>query len=238
MQKYSRLQSVEEKRNFRNAVILIALTILTMVLLIMYGIPAVGKIAGFVSELRGGNSPIISNDKTPPAPPKFNTFADFTNQQYITISGTAEPGATAKLTFNGNVEETVVDKEGKFSFQDLKLNEGENFFSGVIVDGAGNVSLKTTDRVVTYDIKTPDITLDSPADGSNFYGSTQRQINIQGTTEIEANVTINDRIVSLDNNGHFSYPVTLNSGTNTFTIKAADQAGNSTEKQITLNFSE
>jgi hypothetical protein len=238
IQRYSRLQSVEEKRNFRNAALLIGLTIISIILLIFFGIPAIGKVASFVSDLKGGNSPISSNDKTPPAPPRFQSFIDYTNQKYVTIGGTAEPGTTVKLTFDGNTTETVVDNEGKFTFTDLELKEGENTYSAEAVDSAGNVSIKSQDKVITYDIKPPEVTIDSPADGATFFGSTQRQINIQGTTETSSSVTINDRIVTVDNNGKFSYPVTLNGGDNQFNIKVTDQSGNLTEKQMTLKFSE
>ncbi len=207
-------------------------------LLIIYGIPTVGKVASFVSGLRGGNSPIAVSDNTPPAPPNFAVFPDFTNQQYINLRGNAEPGATVKLDFNGASQETVVDKDGNFSFQNLSLKDGANTFSAVTVDSASNISQRTLPHIITYDSKPPDLSIDSPSDGSKFFGLTQRQINIQGSTEASASVTINDRIVSLDGGGHFQYPVTLNSGDNIFTVKSVDQAGNSIEKQITLNFSE
>jgi hypothetical protein len=47
---------------------------------------------------------------------------------------------------------------------------------------------------------------------------------------------INDRIVSVDDSGTFQYTTTLNDGANTFAVKSTDQAGNTTEKDITLNF--
>ncbi len=238
MQKYSRLASTEERRNFRSAVILIILTIAVIAALFVYGIPVVGRVASFVSGLKGSTSPITSGDKTPPAPPKFNNFADFTNQQYITLSGTAEPGATVKLSFNSGVKDTIVDKDGNFTFPNLSLKDGENTFSAIAQDNTGNTSQKISDFTISYDTKPPDLTIDSPADGTKFFGSTQRQINIQGTSETGANVTINDRIVSVDDNGRFQYPITLNSGDNALIIKATDAAGNSTEKTITLNFSE
>lgn len=238
LQKYSRQQSVEERRNFRSALILLILTVLLIVGLIVYGIPAVSRVANFVSDLRGGGSPIKGTDKTPPAPPRFNAFPDFTNQQHITLSGTAESGTTLNLTLNGKEQETVVDKDGKFTFPDLGLKEGENTFSAIAIDGSGNKSQQSASYTVLYDIKPPEITIDTPTDGTKFFGSTQRQINIQGKTEVNGNVTISDRLVTVDGEGKFTYPVTLNSGDNQFTIKVIDQAGNSAEKSITLNFSE
>ena len=236
-QRYSRLESTEEKRNFRSATILLILSIAVVVLLFVYGIPLVGRVASFVSGLRGGNV-ITSNDKTPPIPPNYNVFPDYTNQQTISISGNAEPGVVIKLTFNGKAQETVVDKESNFSFQGLSLKDDQNKFSAVAVDVAGNISQPTGEKLITYDAKPPELTIDNPADGTRFFGNTERQINIQGTTETDVSITINNRIVSVNDSGKFQYPVTLNSGENSFTFKALDLAGNITEKTLVVNFSD
>jgi hypothetical protein len=237
-QRYSRLESVEEKNNLRSAIVLIILSIAVVVVLIVVGIPTVGKVATFVSGLRGGNTPITLNDKTPPAPPTFKNLPDFTNQGAVSIAGSAEPGATVKLTFDGKEQDTLVDKDGNFSFQNLTLQTGDNTFFAFAVDSAGNISQKSIDKKIIYDNKPPTLSVDSPADGSKFFGSGQRQVTIQGTTDSGSGVTINDRIVSVDDSGKFQYTLTLNDGDNKFAIKSVDQAGNSTEKDITLNFSE
>lgn len=235
---YSRRESVEEKKNFRSAAILIILSIAALVLIIVVGLPTIGKIATFVSVLRGGNVAVNSNDKTPPAPPTFNTFPDFTNQQATSISGTAEPGATVKFTFNGSEQDVLVDKDGNFSFANLQLENGDNIFSAFAVDTAGNVSQKTAEKKITYDNKPPTLSIDTPIDGAKFFGSGQRQVTIQGTTDSGSNITINDRIVSVDDSGKFQYTLTLTDGDNKFAIKSVDPAGNLTEKDITLNFSQ
>lgn len=230
------MQSVEEKRNFRNAVFLISLSIAVVVILVVFGIPVVGKVASYVSSMRSSSSG--SNDKTPPAPPKFDVFPDFTNQTVISLGGSAEPGAIVKLTFNGNEQEVVVDRNGSYSFQNLGLRDGENKFSAFTVDPAGNTSQTTDEKTIVFDNKPPSLGIDSPSDGSTFFGSEQRQVTINGVTDNGASVTINDRIVSIEESGSFQYSTTLSSGENKFTIKSVDQAGNSVEKSLTLNFSE
>ncbi|HKB88213.1 MAG TPA: Ig-like domain-containing protein [Patescibacteria group bacterium] len=237
-QRYSRLESVEEKKNFRNAVILIILTMTVIAVLIVVGIPTLGKVANFVSGLRNSTVVSSSNDKTPPAPPTFRTYPDFTNQQTISLSGSAEPGTAIKLTFNESKTDALIDKDGNFSFQDLNLQNGENNFSAYAIDTAGNISQKSVGGKITYDNTPPNLTVDSPSDGSKFFGASQRQVTIQGTTDSGSSITINDRIVSVSDNGKFQYTLTLNSGDNIFNVKSVDMAGNSTEKNITLNFSE
>lgn len=238
MLKYSRLESVEVKKNFRMAVIFIILSVTVVVILAVVGIPTVGKVTNFVSGLRGSNNAITSNDKTPPAPPTLTTFSDFTNQQVINVTGSAEAGATVKLFLNGVEQEVVVDKDGNFTFQNIKLLDGDNSISAIATDQAGNISQKTTDKKIIYDNKPPILSIDSPTDGSKFFGSGQRQITIQGLTDSGANITINERIVSVDDSGQFQYTLTLGNGDNKFIVKSVDPAGNYTEKEITLNFSE
>jgi len=233
---YSRLQSVEERRNTRSAFLFIGLTIIVILILVFAGVPALTKFVSFVSGFKKGSPQSISNDTTPPAPPKFNTFSDFTNQATATISGTSESGATVDLTFNGTDQNTLVDKDGNFSFN-IQLSDGSNTFSAIAIDPAKNKSQKTSDYKIILDTKTPNLTIDNPADGAQFTGSKQRQVTIQGTTESSAQVTINDRIIAVDDNGKFQYTTTLNDGDNKFVVKAIDQAGNTSEKDLTLSFS-
>jgi len=232
---YSRLASVEERRNFRSAALFILLTIGAVVLLYFVGIPALWKFAAFVSDLGKSNKAISTNDKTPPAPPHFDQFPDFTNQNILALTGTSEPGATVKITFNGNEKENVSDKSGKFTFS-LQLKDGENDFTGVATDQAGNVSQKTQTFKIIYDNKVPDLTIASPADGAQFFGSSQRQITIQGSTEPNSQVTVNDRIVAVGDDGKFQFTTSLTDGENKFSIKSVDPAGNPTQKDLTLSF--
>jgi len=236
MKQYSRMASVEEKRNVRSAILFVFLTIGALVILFFFGIPALGKFTAFVSDLGKSDKAIGINDKTPPAPPRFDSFPDFTNQKTINLSGNGEAGATVKLTFNGKDMENVADKSGKFTFS-IDLNDGENKFSGVAIDQAGNQSQKSSDYKITFDKKQPDLTIDSPNDGSQFFGSNQRQVTIQGTTESNCQVTINDRILAVDDNGKFQYTTSLNDGENKFNVKSVDQAGNTKELNLTFTFS-
>ena len=232
---YSRLASVEEKKNRKKAILFVILSILGVVALYYLGVPAIARITTFVSDLKKSNNKISTTDNTPPAPPKFSSFNNFTNQQSISLTGTAEPGSTVKLTFNGNEQDVLADRDGNFTFN-VQLDNGTNSFTAIAVDSSGNTSQSTQSNTITFDNQPPNLTIDSPADGSQFFGSSQRQVTIKGTAESTDQTTINDRIVAVDDNGGFQYTTSLSDGANKFAIKAVDQAGNTTEKDITLNF--
>jgi len=232
---YSRLQSVEEKRNVRKAAYFVLLTIAAVILLFFYGIPVLGKFAGFVSDLGKSGKAISINDKTPPAPPRFDFLNSFTNQQNINIAGVTESGAVIKFTFNGNAEDSLADKDGRFQFS-VQLASGENTYSAVAVDSAGNLSQQTQNYTITFDNKPPELTIENPSDGTQFFGSSQRQVTVNGATDTGSQITINDRVVAVDDNGKFQYTTTLNDGENKFTVKSVDGAGNTKEQSFTLNF--
>lgn len=236
MRKFTRrFTELEEKKNTRNAIFFSALTLGAIVILYFVGIPLLGKFTALVTSLKGNNKKISSTDTTPPPPPKFKYFPEFTNQLNVTLSGNTEAGSSVKLTLNGNPQETLADNTGQFTFN-VTLQNGENIFAATATDQSGNQSQKSDDYQITFDNKAPDLSITSPSDNSNFFGSTQRQVTIEGKTEEGAEVTVNGRIVSVDDSGVFQYTTTLNDGANTFTIKSVDSAGNSTEKNLTLNF--
>ncbi len=232
---YSRQAVTEERRNVRKAGNFVLLTIGAIILLFFLGIPLLGRFTAFVSDLGKSNKSITSTDKTPPAPPAFDNFSEFTNQTKLTLNGRSESGAQVKITFNGEETEVIADKDGKFSFN-FDLQKGENGFSAVATDSAGNVSQRTKTFTITFDNDAPDLTVDKPADGAQFYGSSQRQIVIEGKTDPTAELTINDRVIALDSEGKFQFATTLSEGSNTFNLKSVDAAGNKTEKSLTVSF--
>jgi bacillopeptidase F len=89
---------------------------------------------------------------------------------------------------------------------------------------------------VNFDNEPPKLDITKPTDGSEFYGSRQRQLVIEGTTDENATININSRMVVVDNQGNFSFGITLQDGTNEFTIKAQDAAGNTTEKTLKVQY--
>lgn len=233
--RYSRLGSVEEKRNKKTAFKFVIYTIISLGLLFFFGIPLLGRFAAFISDIKGGQSPISKNDNTPPAPPLIDSLPEFTNQKGIKLTGTSEEAATVKLVFNSKESEVVAGNDGKFSF-DISLKDGENSFKATSIDTAGNVSQETKIFTVTFDDEAPELKIDLPSNGQQFFGPQQRQIEIKGSTDAESQITINDRFVSVDDGGAFQFTTTLNEGENKFYIKSTDQAGNFTETELTLNF--
>ena len=193
--------------------------------------------ASFLTELRSSGEPIGIEDTTPPAPPQMDDLPEATNKSAITISGTAESGATVVIYLNGEALETIANNSGEFSYT-TGINKGENVVYALVKDSAGNESQTTKEYFIVFDNEAPVLEISSPEDRAEFYGSKQRQVSIEGTTEDSVKVTINDRFVVVESDGSFTFTTTLNEGENSFNIKAEDNAGNLSEKTIILLFSE
>jgi len=232
---YSRLANIEEKRNLRKAFVFTIISLIFIVFLFFSGIPLFAKFATFMSNLGKSDKPIEINDTTPPAPPQIFLKNEYTNQKTIEILGNSEGGAIVVVTFNSIEQEKISDNTGVFSFN-FNLKQGENSFFAIAKDQAGNISQPTNIFTVTYDNTPPEIIIDSPTDGSEYFGSKQSQITIQGKSEPNSSITINDRIVSVNDDGIFNFSASLSEGDNNFVIKAVDKAGNENEKSLTLRF--
>ena len=233
---YSRYVTTEERRNLRRALLFGLLTIAAIIGLLFFGLPSVAKFAAFLSDLRGSTQPVDKNDTTPPAPPRLGQLPEATNKTEIEINGTTEEVANVILSLNGKEEEIVADSEGKFVFS-FPLKDGENLISAKAKDRAGNESQESKVYSVTFDDEKPDLEISSPADGTSFFGEKQRQVTVQGKTEVGVTLTINDRIVKVEEDGSFTFLTTLGEGANSFNLKSTDKAGNQTEKTISVNFS-
>lgn len=233
---YSRLARVEEQKNNRRAFIFIVLTVGFLVLAFFYGIPTAAKIASFVGDLKKSSIPVDKNDTTPPGPPRFNALPEAVKEKELKINGYTEPGAIVTLSLNEGTQEVVADSDGNFSFS-ANLNKGENIISAKAKDQVGNESISSKVYTVIFDNEVPNLDISSPSDGTTFYGSKEKQLTIKGTTESGATLNINDRIVKVEDDGSFSYTISLNDGENNFHFKAVDTAGNETEKDLKVNYS-
>ncbi|MEA3314055.1 MAG: stalk domain-containing protein [Caldisericota bacterium] len=108
--------------------------------------------------------------------------------------------------------------------------EGSHTLYFYAVDHQGNAE-QTQSKQFKVDITPPEITSLSPQDGSIL---NTKECTITGKTESSATVTINNKAVSVDANGNFSYSDKI-SGETTFTIIAEDIAGNKTTVKLRLS---
>ena len=237
MNKYSLLSKKEEKRNLRRAVLFTFLTLFLILATIFWGIPALIKMSVFFGDIRSSFQPVEIKDNLPPQAPALNALSEATNQSEIEVSGLTEAGAVVKIFLTGQeTKEIVADNEGNFSSGKLKLTLGKNEIYAVAIDKAGNQSETSKKISVWYDNEPPALEISQPEDGETI-SDEKGKIEIIGKTEEEAELTINDHRVILNQEGSFKYPFSLSLGENEILIIATDKAGNQTEKTLTINYS-
>lgn len=231
-----RYSNIQQVKNRRKAAFFIFLAGAIVVFLFFFGLPLVARFSTFIADLRKDSQPVDITDTTPPAPPRIDSLPEVTKAKVVEINGSTEEGATVILYLNSKEEELIADKDGKFTF-DFRLNDGKNIISVMAIDRAGNESQESKTITVTYDNDPPELLIESPADGESFFGASQRQLTIKGSTDEDASITINDRVVVVNSDGSFTFATTLSDGENTFSIKSVDGAENETEVSISVTYS-
>lgn len=83
------------------------------------------------------------------------------------------------------------------------------------------------------DITPPELTITAPADDTTV---TAAELNVNGKTEPNAQLIINNKSVQVNADGTFSGQLTLSPGTNKIKLTAVDASRNETVKFITITY--
>ncbi len=229
----SRRESIQDRKKSRNGILLLAAAALLFALLIFVGIKYAANVALFVEKYKKP-APIIQNDKTAPAPPRVDSeVPKITNKETLLISGYSEVGSTVKIYNNGSsVGENLVGDDSRYSVE-IKLQKGENQIWATATDTAGNEGGTSPYRVANYDPDAPEIEITEPKDGDTVG---EKSLTIKGKTEIGSQITANDRLGTVDQDGNLTIKLTLTEGENIIKLVSTDLAENKTEKDIRVTY--
>lgn len=135
-----------------------------------------------------------------------------------------------KYIWNFTYDEEFIELEGKRP-QYLFDIPGEYEVSLTVEDAEGTSDDDSMFVTVT-DTEPPNIEITKPVSGT-INLTYERDFTIEGVTEVDAGVEINNKAVSVDNTtGEFSYTTTLQYGMNVFDIVASDEANNTSMKRV------
>jgi hypothetical protein len=178
---YSRLGRREEKQSLRQAFIFFILTILILTGTIFLGIPVLVKVAVFLSDLKGSSQPVEQTDLIAPAPPRLDPLPEAIKTNSISLTGSAEAGASVDVYLNyKNVLTVVSDSDSHFLTEKIRLEAGKNSVYIIAIDRAGNKSSASEMSYIWFDDQPPELTIEQPTDGSRFNGQEEKTITIQG----------------------------------------------------------
>jgi len=175
-------------------------------------------------------------DLIAPQTPVISALPEATSSGLLKIEGYTEAGVEVEYLVN---EKRVISEQTDdtgFYQAVLDLEEGENLIKVLARDKAGNESVSKPVKVI-YDFKSPEIKVDSPTEGQEFFGHQEQMIFVSGEiSEPEASLKINNTYVRLNSDGSFGLKLKLNEGENEIKLVATDPAGNVTEKTVKVTY--
>lgn len=175
-------------------------------------------------------------DSIAPAAPVFAPAATPTRIGTVSLSGDAEANATVKIYAADTLLATVTaDTLGRFTLADVALSEGANTFTATATDKAVNESPASQPLGVVLDIKAPQLSVSTLANGSytnnvtlNIAGSVVDNVEMQ-------DLKVNGVPVPVNADGSYSHALALQDGPNAVDVVATDKAGNLTGDSRVVN---
>lgn len=233
--KRSRLSKKTEKKSVQTIILSFLGIAVIIFLLLRYGIPLISDFSFFAGQIipnsKDKNENTDKNDSYIPAP-DIDSLPKATKEQNVKVTGTSLSGLTVHLYLNGNRDDEMeVTEDGTFEFS-VKLSEGENIIKAKAIRDKDESEFSDS-RVVVYKKSGPELTLESPGDGSEIKNS---PVEVKGKTDPDSVVTVNDFQAIINSDGNWSYLLTLKEGDNEVKIISTDLAGNKTEKTVRFNF--
>ncbi|MBP9669898.1 hypothetical protein KBD75_00675 [Candidatus Woesebacteria bacterium] len=231
----SRLERVQSRKAGKQGVTYLIIAVLLIIGTIIWGLPAVARLAGYLVKT---DDEVIKFNEQRPTPPIFSDIPEATYSAKVGIAGYAQPGLDVVLYINGaEYEKKLVSESGTFSFEKVSLSEGDNTAYAYTATPHDLRSEQSKSYTIVMDSTKPSVTIDTPKDGEVFRGQSQRITTFAGgVSEPGSKVYIGERMVIVQSEGKFSLPYQLVEGDQEIAIKAIDKAGNEGNSTIKLRW--
>ncbi len=232
----SRLSRRMEQKTKKNLLLSVLGIILVILLIFKFGIPLLINLSLLLSGSKTNQEQSQNHDPSFIAPPILDPFPEATSSANIIVSGIASKDETISLYINDSLIDSAKTKDnGTFSFKET-ITAGESTIKAKAI--AGNKESEFSSALTTsFKSAPPSLKISSPSNGQSF-SKDQNVTEVKGTTDSDVKVTVNGFWAISDDQGNFSYRLPLQNGENKIKIVAADTAGNKTEKEIKVNYSQ
>jgi hypothetical protein len=234
----SRLVSVKEKKELRQAILLIVITIVLLIGFIFWGLPEIARLVGN-TLIKQDASGVSQGIEIKPTTPILSDIPEATSEKKLSVTGFAQPGVEIVLVVGGQQEgRVVVTDTGSFLFPDVALVEGDNLISAFAYNPASKLeSEMSKEHVVIVDNTKPEITITSPANESVLRTEMERVVTISGSVNEErVKVYVGERLAIITPEKSFSVSYQLVEGDQEIVIKATDTAGNEATETLKLRW--
>lgn len=231
---FGRISRYQNKRYMRQTIFLLLSSIAVLVSFFFLFLPLSARLVELISKSKP--TQVVETQETIQAP-VLQPIIEATNSGTLDIGGYVQTQFKVQLYQNGSVaSETNPDADGLFSFLNVSLKEGENQFFVKSVKDEKNSSSPSTLYSVLYKTSSPNLTVESPTDGMVVTSRKNQVISISGMSEPNARVYLNDRLLTVDGEGHFTGNYQLTDNENILKFKALDLAGNETLQELKVTY--
>lgn len=157
-----------------------------------------------------------------------------TNSATMYIEGSVLNFDKVALYLNGEkVKDISITDSDNFAGDVEGLTKGDNTFYALGKSSQSSDSEQSNIFTVMYKSEKPTLEIKDPQDNSK---TNKQEISINGTTDKEVFVRVNDSPIVVDVQGNFTTLVRLKDGSNTITVSAQDVAGNVETKNVTVTY--
>lgn len=237
MPRRSRLNKSIQKKSRNTFFFSIIGIIVVLFLFFRYGIPFLSDASFLFGKVT--NVPENTDQETEESVfvpvPRLDPLPSATNEKEIIVEGQTLSGLEIEIYLNGELKNTINADENGFFEDEIDLTEGDNILR-VRAKKGKSTGEYTRSKTITFINEGPDLEVEFPATGAEI--KNQNPIEVKGTTDPGSTVKVNDFQAIIKSDGRWNYFLTLRDGQNEIKIMATDQAGNETEKVISVQYSQ
>ncbi|KKR54395.1 MAG: hypothetical protein UT92_C0020G0006 [Candidatus Curtissbacteria bacterium GW2011_GWA1_40_24] len=231
----NRLAKKEEAATVKRIFALSAISALLALFMFTWGIPLLGKFADFLELISGSQKQSQSQNGQIITAPNLDPIPAATNSALIDIKGFVSDGNGVELYLNNNPVSKVEITSGNFSFEDIKLQDGENTIGAKTLSDTGQESEFSKILTIKLDTESPSLEVENPQEKQSFSGN--NRIKVSGKTDQDSQVYANGFLANINFEGQFEILIPVAEGDSQVEIRAIDEAGNVTTEKRNIHFS-
>lgn len=229
-----RLERIQERKVRNTIIFYVAILILVIYFIFTYGFKLLLNSSSFVANLfPQPTSQPLTNVNNGFSAIDISTIPQATNSASIYVSGTILNFDTLDFFINGKKVKEIKTSADTFNEKIGDLASGNNNVYVMAKSTDNKLSKNTINYSVLYKSDPPKLDISTPGDNST---TNKQEIPINGDTDKEVYVHVNDLPVVVDANGSFQTSIRLKDGDNQIAITAEDVAGNVTSKSLKVTY--
>jgi len=231
----NRLAKKEEAATVKRIFALSVISAILALFMFTLGIPLLGKFADFLELILGSQNQQQSPDGKSISPPNLDPIPAATNSANLNIQGFAAEGESVELYLNNNPAAKVETASGNFSFEDIKLQNGQNSIAAKSLSNTGGESEFSKILTIKLDTEAPELTVENPQENQSFSGN--NRIKVSGKTDQDSQVYANGFLANINSEGQFEILIPVAEGDSQVEIRTIDEAGNVLSEKRNIHFS-